>query len=322
MDSDVKRQEGFAQGAEALSPEEMERINRYTRREYGPQEVYAFSLVLCDNEVDRDGERFSLAALDALRELFLGRTCILDHERKSANQTARIYQTELETEPDRRTQAGEPYTRLTARAYLPRTRRNEETIALIESGILKEVSISCAVARRVCSVCGETDCAHEAGQWYGGVQCVRILEEPTDAYECSFVAVPAQREAGVRKAFVEDGEATLEKALGAAARGDRDLTPREARLLAEELTSLRQQAAWGAAYRKSLQENALRYCAVTQPGAPREVLEKAFAHLTAPELEALSRGLEREAALRLPIRPQTLPEKSPETAPAVQAYRI
>ena len=39
---------------QGLSAPEMGKINRYTRRAYTPEEVYAFSLVLCDNEVDRD----------------------------------------------------------------------------------------------------------------------------------------------------------------------------------------------------------------------------------------------------------------------------
>lgn len=143
---------------------EMEKINRYTRREYKPEEVYTFSLVLCDNEVDRDFERFSAAALEKLQELFLGKTCILDHERKSANQTARIYDTALEQIEGRTTQAGAPYVRLTARAYLPRTEKTAETIELIESGILKEVSVSCAVKRTVCGICGRESCSHQKGR--------------------------------------------------------------------------------------------------------------------------------------------------------------
>ncbi len=72
-------------------PEEMAEVNRYTRRAYLPEEVYTFALVLCDNEIDRDFERFAVESLEKLRGLFLGKTCILDHERKSVNQTARIY---------------------------------------------------------------------------------------------------------------------------------------------------------------------------------------------------------------------------------------
>ena len=42
----------------AVQPDKasMEKINLYTRRAYKPEEVYTFSVVLCDNEVDRDSE--------------------------------------------------------------------------------------------------------------------------------------------------------------------------------------------------------------------------------------------------------------------------
>ena len=84
----------------AAAPD-MEQIGRYTRRAYSPEEVYTFSLVLCDNEVDRDFERFSREALEGLRELFLGKTVLLDHQRSAASQTARIYDTGLEELPDK-----------------------------------------------------------------------------------------------------------------------------------------------------------------------------------------------------------------------------
>ena len=70
-----KRRRSYERGlgkTGAFRPE-MGKINRYTRRAYTPEEVYAFSLVLCDNEVDRDWERFSLEALEGLRELFPGK---------------------------------------------------------------------------------------------------------------------------------------------------------------------------------------------------------------------------------------------------------
>ena len=139
----------------AMAPD-MEQIGRYTRRAYSPEEVYTFSLVLCDNEVDRDFERFSREALEGLRELFLGKTVLLDHQRSAASQTARIYDTGLEELPDKTTQAGEPYVRLTAKAYLPRTEKNRQVIELIESGILKEVSVGCSMKRSVCSLCEGT----------------------------------------------------------------------------------------------------------------------------------------------------------------------
>ena len=91
-----------------------------------------------------------------------------------------------------------------------RTEENRDLIAEIDGGIKKEVSISCAAAVRRCSVCGNDrnsgGCAHVNGKTYAGRLCHTILDKITDAYEWSFVAVPAQVRAGVTKKF-SDGEA-------------------------------------------------------------------------------------------------------------------
>lgn len=52
----------------------LDKINKFTRRPLTEEEVYVFPAVLCDNDIDRDGERFSDEALETLRELFVGRT--------------------------------------------------------------------------------------------------------------------------------------------------------------------------------------------------------------------------------------------------------
>lgn len=73
----------------------------------------------------------------------------------------------------------------------------------IDAGIKKEVSVGCSVEKALCSVCGtdqrKESCKHRAGQRYGETLCHTVLEAPTDAYEWSFVAVPAQVGAGVVK---------------------------------------------------------------------------------------------------------------------------
>lgn len=86
-----------------VSPQELEKINQYTRREFQAQELYTFSVVLCDNQVDRDFECFTKAALEKLKELFLGKTGIFDHSMRSGGQTARIYDCRVETLPERKT---------------------------------------------------------------------------------------------------------------------------------------------------------------------------------------------------------------------------
>lgn len=186
-----------------MDSKELEKINRFTRREITEDELYTFSVILCDNEVDRDMERFSDAALEVMKETFLGKTGIFDHDTKGRNQSARIYDTQVVSVPERVTSYGAPFKQLKASAYMIRTEGNRDLIAEIDGGIKKEVSVSCAAERKICSICGDTQgkCGHQKGETYDGVVCHMILDGITDAYEWSFVAVPAQRGAGVTKRY-------------------------------------------------------------------------------------------------------------------------
>ena len=199
----------------------LDKINRFTRRPLTEEEVYVFSVILCDNDIDRDCERFSDGALEALKESFVGRTGIFDHNTAAANQTARIFDTELVTDSSRTTAYGAPYKYLKALAYMVRTDENRNLIAEIDGGIKKEVSISCSAAKRICSVCGNdksvTTCAHVKGRRYGGQLCHTVLDDITDAYEWSFVAVPAQVNAGVTKRYSEADTVKAQSAAEAAA---------------------------------------------------------------------------------------------------------
>mgnify|MGYP000744954433 CR=1 FL=1 len=61
-----------------------------------------------------------------------------------------------------------------------RTDDNRGLIAEIDGGIKKEVSVGCAVKRRVCSICGEeagAGCGHQPGQVYDGKLCYLSLED-------------------------------------------------------------------------------------------------------------------------------------------------
>jgi len=186
----------------APTADDMDKINGYATREMKSDEVYVFSVVLCDNDLDRDFEKFSNTALDKLAELFIGKTMLSDHDTKSENQTARIFSTSVESVDGQFTRLSEPYKRVAASAYLIPTDSNKDFITEIEAGIKKEVSVGCAVSNSVCSICGKNrSCNHMRGKEYDGKICYMTLDNPTDAYECSFVAVPAQRAAGVIKHF-------------------------------------------------------------------------------------------------------------------------
>ena len=202
---------------QTIGDRDMELINKLARRELSPEEVYIFPVILCDNETDRDCERFSIGALKRLSELFVGKTGIFDHDPRGKNQTARIYSAELLSDPGRTTRSGEVYHYVKAMAYMMRTAANEDFIKEIDGGIKKEVSVSCSVGKKTCSTCGANErkkgCSHVKGKTYGGKLCERILDEPTDAYEWSFVAVPAQPAAGVTKSLTATDRGLEIKAL-------------------------------------------------------------------------------------------------------------
>lgn len=73
-----------------ITDEDLKLINQYTRRGLTEDDIYAFKIVLCDNKVDKDNERFSTAALQELSKLFLWKSGVVD---TLNNITSRIYKT-------------------------------------------------------------------------------------------------------------------------------------------------------------------------------------------------------------------------------------
>jgi hypothetical protein len=177
-----------------------------------------FTVILCDNEIDRDNEQFPGESLEKLAALFIGKTGVFDHEPKAENQSARIFDTQV-VRGEQSNALGEPYCSLKAWAYMIRCEKTAGLILEIDAGIKKEVSVGCAVERVECSVCGadarKAACGHAKGEAYGGKPCCHRLLNPTDAFEWSFVAVPAQKAAGVTKARANNqkGEEAMEKEL-------------------------------------------------------------------------------------------------------------
>lgn len=197
-----------------MEKNELDKINTFTRREFKEKELYTFPVTLCNNDIDRDGEAFTDKALDQMKDLFVGKTGIFDHDPKGENQSARIYDTEVGTDPEKTTAYGTPYKFLRGKAYTVRTEKNKALIAEIDAGIKKEVSVGCTANKRICSICGndmnKSPCEHIKGKEYNGKICYFMLDDITDAYEWSFVAVPAQVNAGVTKKFEKKEEKGME----------------------------------------------------------------------------------------------------------------
>lgn len=198
----------------------LEHLNKFTRREHTAEEVYIFPVTLCDNEIDRDNERFSVKALGEMADKFVGVTGIFDHNPKGENQTARIFLTEV-AEENKANSLGETYTCLRGYAYMVRTASNADLIREIDGGIKKEVSVSCSAEKHICSICGADrrvkPCRHVKGRKYDGKRCFFTLDDISDAYEWSFVAVPAQPCAGVTKGYEKPAEKAVTRCESVAA---------------------------------------------------------------------------------------------------------
>ncbi|NLV86261.1 MAG: hypothetical protein GX025_03450 [Clostridiales bacterium] len=250
-------------------------------------------MILCDNEVDRDFEKFSTDALSELSELFVGKTGIFDHEWTAKNQTARIYRTELLEDRDILTSLGEPYKALKAFAYMLKSEKNLELISEIEAGIKKEVSIGCSLKKRLCSVCGlaEGGCGHIKGREYEGKLCYFELFDVSDAYEWSFVAVPAQRAAGVVKRF--GGAKTLKGFVESL----------EGSVFAAEYEVLEAEAQLGKRYKQELRREVLRLGLLCDKKLYEALLEGSKT-MGEAQLLAMKASFEERLSEKMPITTQ------------------
>lgn len=267
---------------------QLEAINAQAKVKLEPEQVYVFSVRLCDDRMDRDYERFDPLALPELARLFIGKTGVVDHKWSSDAQVARIFATEVIREE------GESFVK--AWAYIRRGGKAEEVIADIDAGIKKEVSVGCAMGRSVCSVCGSEygSCGHQKGEYYDGQLCCAILKEPMDAYEFSFVAVPAQPAAGVLKG------------MGGTDRCLKELA--EEFGVQKEYRELFKLAQLGKQYRRELEDEVVRLCLALDMGAEEPVLRGIAQKAAAEDLMKLKAALEDRFARCMPMRRQLMGE--------------
>ena len=263
---------------------QLEAINAYAKGKLTAEQVYVFSLRLCDDQVDRDMERFDAAALPELAKMFIGKTGIVDHRWTAEAQVARIFETQVMQED------GVSY--IKAWAYIRRGGSAQEVIDDIEAGIKKEVSVGCAMGWSACSICGGEygACGHQKGQYYDGQLCCAILKEPVDAYEFSFVAVPAQPHAGVMKAMGAGKRTLKELAEEFGAQG--------------EYRELFKEAQLGKQFRKELEDAVVRLCLSLELGAEEPVLRGVVSGAGAEALMKLKTALQCRVDAMYPVTTQ------------------
>lgn len=264
----------------SLSESDLELINKQSLKKLTEEDVFTFSAKLCDNEIDRDFERFSDESLNALKDLFVGKTGILNHSNRSEDQSCRTYKTELITDEAKLTSYGEPYKYLKAWCYTVKSQKNADLIKDIEGGIKKEVSVSCNFTEKVCSICGESFCNHAVGKFYGDKLCFKTINGVTDAYEWSFVAVPAQRDAGVTKSKKKNTKDLLEEA------------------------RIKDEKSFVNFFKQELKEEALKGFAVLIPTLKSTVSEDIVNSLSVETLKELNSAFKNQTAKLFPVASQ------------------
>ena len=175
---------------------DLKKINKYTLSPVSADDVFIFK------------------SLQDLKKLYPGKTMLKDHRRMADNQIARIYDTELVQDANKQTDLGELHTELIAKIYMIKTDSNKDLIAEIMGGIKKEVSTSTVPSKMICNICGTDNmkdyCRHWPGIEYtvedgsakgSKKRCKMLLSGAKEAYELSFVAVPAQPRAGTHKSI-------------------------------------------------------------------------------------------------------------------------
>lgn len=279
--------------------QDMKLINGFALKELTPDEIFCFSVILCDNDIDRDFERFDEAALKALEKLFVGKTGIQNHSMKADDQTCRTYKTELLTDFKKKTADGKPYMYLKAWCYTVRSEKNASLIRDIESGIKREISVSCSSATRICSICGEKNCSHIKGRKYNGEICYKTITDITDAYEWSFVAVPAQRNAGVTKSFKK--EKSMENILKSI-KEEKSLTLENGELkrLSQYIESLESKSADGEKYRAELCAKTKTSFSLAFPEINEDCVDEILKNLSTDNLNELSKAIAKKAEKVIP----------------------
>ena len=135
-------------------------------------------------------------------------------------------------------------------------------------------------------------CQHRKGEVYDGKLCWWELEEAVDAYEWSFVAVPAQRDAGVIKGFRDLSNYSLEELA--------QLSPRAEK----ELHALEDESLLGYRWKEETQEETVRLFTLCFDDIDLDLAQRIVYCIDADELVDARKALRKTAEEKMPAGAQ------------------
>ena len=150
------------------------------------------------------------------------------------------------------------------------------------------------------------ECPHTQGETVNGKVCHAILTDPADAYEWSFVAVPAQRNAGVSKSakktktdytYIDSNEPTeiVKSICKNSTGGCVALNPEQLKALSGYIARMESDAAITKQKRFDAEAETVALCAFTLPDADTKMLTSILKKLEDSEVFMLRKAFEMKA---------------------------
>lgn len=180
------------------TPEELVAINKLSNVDLSEDDVYVFMTLAMDNNPDRQYDIVSSKANSSAARMTADRPMLTDHEREVENIVGKLIE-------------GTTYKgSLWQKFYIDS--QNYTLARAIMLGLVNKVSVSFGASpvHAICSSCRDKsiysmECPHYPGRKdENGDTVYCLLKNIDDYYETSFVAVPAQPRAGVRREPVEE----------------------------------------------------------------------------------------------------------------------
>jgi len=180
------------------SDEDLEKINKLSVKPVTKEEVAVYSALLIDDQVTRNATQYprefqkTLLSLPVGEGNFIGAPFLFgdikDHQDTASSQVGRIF--DAWQVADEKGHYG-----VMGKIYILRSKDNKETIQKIDSGVLKEISISTKVEMPICSLCKQDirACGHEKG--VDG--CYVMMTGTGFCGEVSLVAIPGSTKAKI-----------------------------------------------------------------------------------------------------------------------------
>ena len=170
------------------------------------EDYYVFKIILCNNDVDKDQDRFSIPALYQIRDMAIGKNGILDTMPSKENKSiiARIFDCSVEYDKGKTTIDGEPLLYVQAYAFLDKCISHGcgAIAQKIKDGFYNEVSIGCSIYE-----------SHKVGLFDSELAPeyeITVIDSITDLYEWAIVQKPDVLNCPLKR---KDGKCSLENML-------------------------------------------------------------------------------------------------------------